>query len=107
MHFPEGATCSPKKRIMSVRGPEQISPSDWRRFGWAVLREELDATRSLARELGLWTVFESVHQLTQPHRPHNSLYVVSDRGELVTRYDERMLSNTKVSFMYNPGNARG
>lgn len=38
-----------------------------------------------------------------PHRPHNSLYVVSDYGELVTRYDERLLSNTKISFMYSPG----
>ena len=24
-------------------------------------------------------------------------------GELVTRYDERLLSNTKISFMYTPG----
>jgi predicted amidohydrolase len=24
-------------------------------------------------------------------------------GELVTRYDERLLSNTKLSFMYTPG----
>ena len=48
-------------------------------------------------------VFGSVHRLTPPHRPHNSLYVISDRGELVTRYDERMLSNTKISFMYSPG----
>jgi predicted amidohydrolase len=101
LHFPEGATCSPNKRIMS--GPKEIGPSDWDRFEWAALREELDATGKLARELGLWTIFGSVHQLTQPHRPHNSLYVVSDRGELVTRYDERMLSNTKISFMYSPG----
>jgi predicted amidohydrolase len=103
VHFPEGATCSPNKRIMSVNGPREIGPSDWARFEWLVLREELDATRKLARELGLWTIFGSVHQLTQPHRPHNSLYVVSDRGDLVTRYDERMLSNTKISFMYSPG----
>lgn len=27
----------------------------------------------------------------------------SDRGELVTRYDERLLSNTKLSYMYTPG----
>ena len=103
VHFPEGATCSPNKRIMSVNGPKEIGLSDWNRFEWAVLREELDATRKLSRELGLWTVFGSVHQLTQPHRPHNSLYVVSDRGKLVTRYDERLLSNTKISFMYSPG----
>ncbi|RWQ31356.1 MAG: carbon-nitrogen hydrolase family protein [Mesorhizobium sp.] len=103
IHFPEGATCSPNKRIMSDNGPKEISSSDWTRFEWAVLREELDATSKLARELRLWTVFGSVHQLTQPHRPHNSLYVVSDRGDLMTRYDERMLSNTKISFMYSPG----
>lgn len=103
LHFPEGATCSPNKRIMSANGPATIGPADWDRFEWTVLREELEATRELARELGLWAVFGSVHQLSQPHRPHNSLYVVSDRGELVTRYDERMLSNTKISFMYTPG----
>ena len=31
------------------------------------------------------------------------MYVISDSGELVTRYDERLLSNTKLSFMYTPG----
>ncbi|NRP70682.1 hypothetical protein ILFOPFJJ_01563 [Ensifer psoraleae] len=103
MHFPEGATCSPNKRIMSSIGPEQVGTSDWRRFEWTVLREELEATRKLARQLGLWTIVGSVHQLTPPHRPHNSLYVISDRGEVVTRYDERMLSNTKILFMYTPG----
>lgn len=103
VHFPEGAICSPNKRIMSVAGPAEIAASDWSRFEWAVLREELDATRQLARELQLWTVFGSAHRLTEPHRPYSSLYVISDRGDIVTRYDERMLSNTKVSFMYTPG----
>ncbi|TKT82730.1 carbon-nitrogen hydrolase family protein [Aquamicrobium sp. LC103] len=103
LHFPEGATCSPNKRIMSANGPGEIGPSDWNRFEWGVLREELDATRRLARELRLWTIVGSAHRLTPPHRPHNSLYVISDHGEVVTRYDERMLSNTKISFMYSPG----
>lgn len=103
VHFPEGATCWPNKKIMSEIGPNEIGPSDWKRFKWGALREELEATRRLAGELKLWTVFGSVHPLPSPHRPHNSLYVVSDRGELVTRYDERLLSNTKVSFMYSPG----
>ncbi|MBD9623185.1 MULTISPECIES: carbon-nitrogen hydrolase family protein [Ensifer] len=103
LHFPEGATCFPNKRIMSTIGPREIGPSDWRRFEWTVLRKELDAIRTLARDLGLWTVLGSVHKLTEPHRPHNSLYVISDKGAVATRYDERMLSNTKVSFMYTPG----
>ena len=103
VHFPEGATCSPHKRVMSRKGLKEIGPSDWSRFQWSVLHDELETTRRLARELELWTVFGSVHPLTLPHRPYNSLYVVSDQGQLVTRYDERMLSNTKISFMYSPG----
>jgi len=103
IHFPEGATCSPNKRIMSVTGPEQVGPADWDRADWEVLRQELAAIARLAGELRLWTVLGSAHPLTPPHRPHNSMYVISDRGELVTRYDERLLSNTKLSYMYTPG----
>jgi predicted amidohydrolase len=103
IHFPEGATCSPHKRVMSATGPAEVGPADWDRADWQVLREELAATARLAGELRLWTVLGSVHPLTPPHRPHNSMHVISDRGGLVTRYDERLLSNTKLSFMYTPG----
>jgi predicted amidohydrolase len=103
VHFPEGATCSPQKRLLSIDGPDRVGPSDWDRCAWDVLREELAATAQLARELRLWTVLGSVHRLTGPHRPHNSLYVISDRGHVATRYDERMLSNTKISYMDTPG----
>jgi predicted amidohydrolase len=105
IHFPEGATCSPNKRIMSGTGPAEVGPADWSLPDWEVLRQELAAITQLAGELRLWTVLGSVHPLTPPHRPHNSMYVISDRGELVTRYDERLLSNTKLSFMYSPGSA--
>ena len=104
IHFPEGATCSPHKRIMSG-DPGKAGQADWGRFDWNVLRQELAETAELARTLRIWTVLGSVHPLTPPHRPHNSLYVISDRGEVVTRYDERMLSNTKITYMYSPGSA--
>jgi predicted amidohydrolase len=103
VHFPEGAICFPHKLVMSVVGPDAVGPADWDRCQWPVLRSELAAITELARELRLWTVIASVHRLTEPNRPHNSLYVISDRGEVVTRYDERLLSKTKVSYMYSPG----
>ena len=103
MHFPEGAICSPDKRILSILAPGEIGASDWNRVQWEILRTETDAIRQLASELGLWIAFGSVHQLSQPHRPYNSLYIISDRGKLATRYDERMLSHTKISYMYTPG----
>jgi len=88
---------------MSVDGPDAVGPADWDRCQWPVLQSELAAVAELARELRLWTVIPSVHRLSGPNRPHNSLYVISDRGEVVTRYDERLLSKTKVSYMYSPG----
>ncbi|NUR03866.1 MAG: carbon-nitrogen hydrolase family protein [Streptomyces sp.] len=103
VHFPEGAICFPSKLVMSVNGPDAVGPADWNRCQWPVLRSELAAIAELARELRLWTVIPSVHRLTGPNRPHNSLYVISDHGEIVTRYDERLLSKTKVSYMYSPG----
>ncbi|MET7497502.1 carbon-nitrogen hydrolase family protein [Streptomyces sp900116325] len=103
VHFPEGVICFPHKLVMSVDGPDAVGPADWDRCQWQVLRAELAAIVELARELRPWTVIASVHRLTEPNRPHNSLYVVSDSGEVLTRYDERLLSNTEVSYMYSPG----
>ncbi|MBB3656489.1 putative amidohydrolase [Rhizobium sp. BK650] len=102
IHFPEGTICFPNKRLISETGPREIG-ADWSHYRWEVLSEELEKTRNLAAELKLWTIFGAPHRLTPPHRPHNSLYVLSDRGELVTRCDERLLSHTKISFMYSPG----
>lgn len=102
VHFAEGALCFPSKQVMSSLGPDEVGPSDWTKAAWPVLDAELDQITRLAGELGIWTVIPSVHQ--QPDaRPHNSMYVVSDKGRLVTRYDERALSTTKVSWMYTPG----
>jgi predicted amidohydrolase len=103
VHFPEGATCFPHKRIMSATGPDEVGPADWDRFAWETVTRELRDIAALAKELRLWTVLGSVHRLTPPHRPHNSLYVLSDEGTVATRYDERLLSNTKVSYLYAPG----
>jgi predicted amidohydrolase len=102
VHFPEGAICFPSKWVMSELGPDEIGPSDWSKADWAALQEELDQIVALSRELRIWTVIPSVHQ--QPEaRPHNSMYVVSDQGKIVARYEERMLSTTKVTWMYTPG----
>lgn len=70
---------------------------------WAALRAELEETAVLARELRLWVALGSNHPLTPPHRPHNSLYVISDQGELAGRYDKRLISFSEVNDWYAPG----
>jgi predicted amidohydrolase len=102
VHFTEGAICFPSKRVMSELGPDEVGAADWTKAQWSVLQEELDRIAALASELGIWAVVPSVHQLPEG-RPHNSVYVVSDRGKVVARYDERTLSTTKVTWMYTPG----
>ena len=46
--------------------------------------------RVSARELRIRVVVGSSHQLSARWRPHNSVYVIDDRGEIVDRYDKRL-----------------
>jgi predicted amidohydrolase len=105
VQFPEGAITYPSKYVMSSGPQGKLAAADWSRVDWDVIRAEAEAVADLAGELGLWVAFGSIHPLTPPHRPHNSMYVVSDKGVLVARYDKRYLSNTEVSYMYTPGTA--
>ncbi|MEU8588613.1 carbon-nitrogen hydrolase family protein [Streptomyces sp. NPDC048664] len=103
VQFPEGAITYPSKHVMAAGPAGELVPADWSRAAWDVMREEAESITALAGKLGLWTVFGSVHPLTPPNRPHNSLYVVADGGQLVARYDKRFLSHTEVSYLYSPG----
>lgn len=100
--FHEGALTYPGKRAISSV-PGAVGPSDWSLVDWPALRNELEAVKALAADLHLWTAIHALHPLSDGARPHNSLYVISDDGELVTRYDKRLLSHTELTYMYTPG----
>jgi predicted amidohydrolase len=93
VQFPEG--------MLTGYAKEQIA--DWSQVDWDIVRKELERIMALAAELNLWVVLGSAHPLTSPHRPHNSLYVISDTGELVDRYDKRFCSHTEINHFYSPG----
>jgi predicted amidohydrolase len=103
VHFPEGALTTPGKRVMSSTGPDDIGPADWDRADWPGLARELDEVVRLAGQLRLWTVVGGIHRSVRDARPGNCLFVISSRGQLAGRYDERMLSKTKSTFMYTAG----
>jgi predicted amidohydrolase len=42
--------------------------------------------------LGLRVVLVSAHPLTGRRKPHNSLYIIDDRGQIVDRYDKMFCS---------------
>ncbi len=93
VQFPEG--------LLSGYAKEQIQ--DWADVDWAAVRDELEQIMALAAKLKLWVVLGSAHPLTPPNRPHNSLYVISDTGKIVDRYDKRFCSQTEITQYYSPG----
>jgi predicted amidohydrolase len=93
IHFPEGA----------MSGCSKAQVKSWDQVDWDGLVDELQSAADLARELGLWVVVGSSHRLTPPNRPHNSLYVISDRGEVATRYDKQFCSHTEITDWHTPG----
>jgi len=71
-------------------------------YDWDLLRDKTLEIIELAGQLKLWVVLGSSHRLTEPNKPHNSLYLISPEGKLVDRYDKRF--GTAVDMdNYTPG----
>jgi predicted amidohydrolase len=66
-------------------------------FDWDQLRQATAEVLRQARRLGIWVVLGSSHPLTDPHKPHNCLYIIDPEGQVVDRYDK----------MFCAGDARG
>jgi hypothetical protein len=98
VHFPEGA----------LSGYAGMDFSSFAGFDWGQLREATAEVARCARRLGLWVVLGSAHRLSGAHKPHNSVYVISDAGLFVERYDKRFCSGgadgrTGDLAHYSPG----
>jgi len=79
VHFPEGA----------LSGYAGTDFETFDGFEWDTLRQATEDIAGNARSLGIWLVLGSGHRLTDPNKPHNSLYVINDAGQIVERYDKR------------------
>ena len=91
--------------IQSGRSPDteaycgKIASDD---YNWDTLRSQTELIADEAKRSGLWVVLGSSHRLTPPHKPHNSLYVISPKGEITDRYDKRFCMRGELDF-YSPG----
>jgi predicted amidohydrolase len=92
-HFPEAC----------LSGYAGVDFTSYRGFDWALLDACTRDILALARQLRLWVVVGSSHPLTGRHKPHDSVYVINDRGRLVDRYDKRFCSGDDLVH-YAPGN---
>ena len=81
-HFPEAC----------LSGYVGVDFASFDGFDWSLIEESTREVLELARELGIWIILGSSHRLTAPHKPHNSLYIIDDLGEIVDRYDKMFCS---------------
>ncbi len=98
-HFPEAC----------LSGYAGVDFASFEGFDWALLKECAHRVLDLARESRIWVVLGSAHRLTPPHKPHNSLYVIDDRGRIVDRYDKMFCAGDPSEASgdlahYSPGN---
>lgn len=91
-HFPECA-------LSGYPGVDMQTIED---FNWDELFRATDSIRALARELKIWVVLGSMHQLSEGNKPHNSLYVINSAGEIADRYDKRFCTEGDLNY-FSPG----
>ena len=97
IHFPEAC-------LSGYLGAEIKS---LRQVGWDSVTSAMREVMAAAKRHGVWVIIGCNHRLTGNHKPHNSLYVINDRGERVNRYDKMFCtgSNEKSGDLlhYSPG----
>ena len=71
-------------------------------YDWELLRSKTEEVIVLAKELKVWVVLGSSHRLTEPNRPHNSLYLIWPDGQIHDRYDKRFCMESDLRY-YTPG----
>jgi predicted amidohydrolase len=72
-------------------------------YDWRLLKKVTLEIMDLARKNNIWVVLGSAHFISQDEKPLNSLYIISNEGKIVDRYDKSMLTKGD-SAHYTAGN---
>ncbi|MEH0158632.1 carbon-nitrogen hydrolase family protein [Limibacter armeniacum] len=78
IHLPEG----------SLSGYAGVDFESFKDFDWATLLQSTKEIMAEAKSLALWVILGSSHRLSGNNKPHNSLYIINDRGDIEDRYDK-------------------
>jgi deaminated glutathione amidase len=86
----------------ALSGYAGVDFDSWENFDWDELQKETEGICELLKELGAWAVLGSTHALNATEKPTNCLYTISNTGEIVSRYDKRMLTGNDLKY-YSAG----
>jgi len=92
----------------SLSGYAGADFASYRGYDWSLLEECTQRVLERAGELGIWVMLGSTHRLSGRNKPHNSVYVIDDRGRLVDRYDKLFCAGDRAGRTvdlahYSPG----
>ena len=98
-HFPESC----------LSGYASADIESFKGFNWQLLKELTHRLIGLAGEHNIWIVLGSAHKLSVTDKPHNCLYIINNKGQLIDRYDKRFCAGdvtekTVDLAHYTPGN---
>ncbi len=92
VHFPECA----------LSGYPGADMSSLENLKWDELFKVTDSIMKMAGELKIWLILGSVHRLTGDNKPHNSLYLINQDGQIEDRYDKRFCTSGDLKY-FSPG----
>lgn len=78
IHFPES----------SLSGYPGVDFRSFENFDWKKVRQYTEEIIHQAKALKLWVILDSSHPLYGDTKPHNSLYIIDNTGQIIDRYDK-------------------
>lgn len=93
----------------ALSGYAGVDIPDISALDWEQLRTATRDIQTAARKHRLWVLLGSTHYLADDVKPHNCVYVIDSRGDIVDRYDKRFCTGvcgTKTTLdlvHYTPG----
>ncbi len=93
----------------ALSGYAGVDIPDIAAIDWDALRQATRDVLAAARQRRVWVLLGSTHYLDEQHKPHNCVYVIDARGEIVDRYDKRFCTgvcgpHTTLDLIhYSPG----
>jgi deaminated glutathione amidase len=87
----------------ALSGYPPVDIPSFQDYNWDLLRAETKKIMALAAEKNIWVVLGSSHFISDKEKPLNCLYIISNHGEIVDRYDKSMLTESDLKY-FTPGN---
>ena len=72
-------------------------------YDWEALKQATYKIMAMAKENNIWVVLGSAHYLSRNDKPLNCLYIISNEGKIMGRYDKSMLTRGDAEY-YSAGN---